>query len=232
MKLDAHNLIMIMTIIIYSSADESIDLLTTVGSLLTRLEMIIKDLEAYDIEQVKREAAKIDTLNREELDSFVGTFYDIAVNSEEPDLYVGLAQMIFDASNSEAFKDALVMHVINETSKLLNSEMPSNDEDMTIRSSVMKFIGELYKVGWIKHGSLMECIEELTTDDFETEFQFQLFYILIKTVAIKMKESGEAADCLEFLIKWRDSLQSKIKIFKNVKLYLKAAEMLNLLSTT
>lgn len=205
---------------------ETIEELSRNGS-LERLEMLILDLETCSIDELKHEAACIENLGREEVESFVSTFYDIAVHSQEPDLFVGLARMIFDETSSEDFKDALVSHVITETSELLNTETMLNNNDMKIGSSAMKLVGELYNIGWIKHACLMGCIEELTIDDFGKEIQFQFFHVLIKTVAFKIKESDEGKECIVL----HNSLQSKMKSIKNAKFYFKAAEILKLLAT-
>lgn len=156
------------------------------NSLMLKFKTIINEANLYYIEDFQKIVVQLKIETELEMTKFVQIFYEAAVNSKDPPMFVRIAKFIEPATGSDLFRKTFSKLATHEASRF---------KHVIISEGIakMKIIGELFNIGWITFNGIKGLIYALPVNFFVDNSKLTLFYVLTKSVAIKMSQTGDGA---------------------------------------
>lgn len=188
------------------------------NNLMSNFKLMINDANLYKIEDLQKIVAQMKIETELEMTEFVKIFYEAAVNSKDPPMFVRIAKFIELATGSDLFRKTFAKHAIHEASRFKHVII-------TEGIAKLKIVGELFNIGWITFNGIKGLIYALPANFFEDNAKLKLFYVLVKSVAIKISQTGDGA----VFRKIRSMLLVKMETNLNCRIQMMIDELLVLL---
>lgn len=211
---------------VFHSSAQSSTRESSVSSPVPKHDQFLSFETNFDADKVREVICAINVKTPEKMKKFAENFFNAAANSDQNcSEFTQLARVLDDEFNNSAssFKDALIAFVKTNFCNLLEDETAIHAQIV----SQVKFIAELYKIGWIEGDFISVLMDGFAFNNFETHYQLNLFCQLLRVAALSMVKNG---DC-EKIADHHRTLSRKRESFKATKSYLMCLEVLEMLET-
>ena len=159
------------------------------------------ELEGLEANKVEEMIGSLKIGNLSEMKTFAASFFTITMEKKNFVVYARLGQLIDNTfvpvTTEISFKKSLLELVQMSLKKFQSEKFEKvlSKEDF----GLVKFTGELYKLGWISRDQLVGLMDKLTINSLGTSHHLMLFNDLLQIISVALISNGESELCAGYL---------------------------------